>query len=202
MLFCQPEDLVGHFGQLLAQYRQVFCSICLQKSRLRATAIKWRGLLQEALDLLEETSVQWAGWHCQAADFVVSTDFVQWLGGDAPVSQRSIATFQDAACLLPWLECCRSGIATCSRFRSLGVCFVPSTRHLPDFEGSWSSVHCHSQCFEQSALVDFCALFRELEPEALTYISCQGLEDLCEPPRAYQALSRAPLPASSPSALL
>ena len=82
-LFWEGEDSTHSYGSLLGQYRSCCSRQCLQKSRLRATAVRWCGVLEEALSDMEDTSIQWASWHTSAAGFVASVDFVSWLGGEA-----------------------------------------------------------------------------------------------------------------------
>ena len=44
-IFCQP-DAFRDIESLLQAIRQVFLRVCLQKSRLHATAVEWKSLLE------------------------------------------------------------------------------------------------------------------------------------------------------------
>ena len=77
-LFGQPSQFLD-LESLLAAVKEVFLRVCLQKSRLRATAFEWRRQLTEELTQDEEVSVQWAAWHMRLANWLVSVDFASWL---------------------------------------------------------------------------------------------------------------------------
>ncbi|OLQ11096.1 hypothetical protein AK812_SmicGene5087 [Symbiodinium microadriaticum] len=102
-LFLGGEARVQAYEHLLCEYRAVFASQCLQKTRLRATALQWQAELEETFDL-EFVAVRWMAWHRKAAETVTRVDFVEWLSGEACTSQSVNATFRDARVSIPWLE--------------------------------------------------------------------------------------------------
>ena len=172
-LFWEGEAATASYGSLLAQYCSCFRLQCLQRSRLRATAVQWRDVLCEALSDVEDTSVQWAGWHLSAANFVVGVDFVSWLGGDAAAPQQSVSTFRDATRFLPLLDTSGCSLPSAAGFAALGSCFLPCLGALPVFGGIFEKVVLHASCLEDPGLVDFARV--RAQDLGLVYVSCVGI---------------------------
>ena len=172
-LFWEGEDSTHSYGSLLGQYRSCCSRQCLQKSRLRATAVRWCGVLEEALSDMEDTSIQWASWHTSAAGFVASVDFVSWLGGEAAAPPHSVATFRDAVKFLPLLDTSGHAVPSVDAFDALGCCFISSPDSLPVFEGEFARIVLHAACYEDPGLVDFAGVLAQ--GRDLVYISCHGL---------------------------
>ena len=102
---CHEERSFASYQSLLEGLRVIFSGECLQQSRLRATARSWHRQLEELFQNDEEWSVNWSAWHCRAADFLETVDFVEWLLPEAREGCDSSSTFRDAAVVLPWLDC-------------------------------------------------------------------------------------------------
>ncbi|CAE7526831.1 unnamed protein product [Symbiodinium sp. CCMP2592] len=152
-IFAHPS-LEGDFAQLLEAVRSAFQGQCLQVTRLRATATAWQEALHQELERCEEISVEWATWHHRIADFLTRVDFVAWLVPDPTAVQHGIATFRDAATILPWLitellhiECstadCCTGTWLCARNRPSGC----SDDDKLEFVS-------HDSCFRDPSLID------------------------------------------------
>ncbi|CAE7197504.1 unnamed protein product [Symbiodinium sp. CCMP2592] len=103
-IFCHAEDGATSYVALLEQIRLAFCTVCLQRTRLRATAAAWHACLQDLLSQDEEWPVQWASWHTKVARFLLSIDLVEWLVPHLVAPAASISTFRDASTVLPWLD--------------------------------------------------------------------------------------------------
>ena len=101
---CHAEDSIASYQSLLEGLRDIFSSECLQQSRLRATARSWHRQLRTLFQADEEWSVNWSTWHCRAADFLETVDFVEWLLPETPEGCDFSSTFRDAAAVLPWLD--------------------------------------------------------------------------------------------------
>ena len=102
---CHAEGSFVSYWSLLEGLRAIFSTECLQQSRLRATARSWQCQLRSLFLEDEDWSVNWSAWHCRAADFLESVDFVDWLLPEAREGCDSSSTFRDAAAVLPWLDC-------------------------------------------------------------------------------------------------
>ncbi|CAE7269443.1 unnamed protein product [Symbiodinium sp. CCMP2456] len=98
------EQFIHTYSDLLNEQRRAFSSVCLQQSRLKATAHAWRSAISEEVDGNEDISVQWASWHTRSADMMCSVDFAEWLVPDALAHPRAPSTFRDGSLLLPWLS--------------------------------------------------------------------------------------------------
>ncbi|CAE7242191.1 unnamed protein product [Symbiodinium sp. CCMP2592] len=100
------EDLFAHpcevttLTELLQIVRGIFQRVCLQRSRLQATAAAWRRELAHN----EDVSVMWSAWHVQIADFLCQTDIVEWLSHEAQGSVSGHSTFRDSAAMLSRLS--------------------------------------------------------------------------------------------------
>ncbi|CAE7760750.1 unnamed protein product, partial [Symbiodinium sp. CCMP2456] len=77
-LFC-CEDQGYSYDALLQAVRAVFAGVCLQVSRLKATAREWRCRLTSELQDNEDVSINWSTWHRRIADWICDVDFVEWL---------------------------------------------------------------------------------------------------------------------------
>ena len=52
----------------------------------------------------EDWSIQWSGWHSQAADLLLRVSWADWLVPAPSSSPPDVATFRDASTQLPWLQ--------------------------------------------------------------------------------------------------
>ena len=66
-LFFNGSDHITAWADLLRKYRECFGKICLQRTRLYATAAKWKQDIAEVLEADEDIDVRWAAWHSSAA---------------------------------------------------------------------------------------------------------------------------------------
>ena len=115
-LFFSGRESITTREDLLRKYRECFGAVCLQRTRLHATAAQWKQEIAEVLEADEDISVSWAAWHSSAAKLAADVDLVAWLAEDAVPTQSSVATF-----------------STCHCFSCLGLSSIPSCcplRHL------------------------------------------------------------------------
>ena len=183
-LFLGGEARVQAYEHLLCEYRAVFASQCLQKTRLRATALQWQAELEETFDL-EFVAVRWMAWHRKAAETVTRVDFVEWLSGEACTSQSVNATFRDARVSIPWLEFDLvilpkvgevAGIGLFVGHDGLGDSHVPSTPQRV--------IH-KQECQEHPAQIDPKSWAETLPNHSSIWICCAGLGGI-QPPTAFR----------------
>ena len=154
-IFGQPVNFPD-FDIVLRAVRGVFLGVCLQHTRLRATARAWKQLVEEELSQDEDISVRWASWHARIADWLCRVDFAQWLVPSASPEPQSTSTFRDCTLLLPWLSFDSVHLPICCEVLDLGLRVVSAERRL--FDGKLhSTTHflSHEQCIQHPTLLDF-----------------------------------------------
>ena len=167
---------------LLQRYRECFSVACLQRTRLRATALQWQRDLTEALELDEDISVQWATWHSSAARFVVDVDLVGWIGESAAVSQSATATFQQATVQLPWLDFQAYSLPVAPPFERGGACIVSKKAHIAGNDDFFRHCFLHEDCYESGLLLEF-GRWDSARTAGLVLLSCRDLWSSLETPR-------------------
>ncbi|CAE7660388.1 unnamed protein product, partial [Symbiodinium sp. CCMP2456] len=153
-IFSFPGDVCDYAG-LIEALRKAFSGVCLQSSRLRATACAWRNALTAELGGNEDISIQWAAWHRKAADFVCAVDFSEWLVPEAVPTTDQHATYRDGILLLPWLSYDSLHIPPCSCECDFGLRLISGERRFLGRQcvrGEWIS---HDSCSAQPSRLDF-----------------------------------------------
>ena len=189
--FCHDSGRFAACQDLLSHVRDVFRSQCLQRSRLRATAVSWSDRFNDTLQEDEDWPLQWIAWHSHVARFLLGVDFVDWLGVDCQGVEATVSTFGQAEVLLPWLEFPRNMIATVPVVRQFGMCVLPTHGDKPP--GARARVLTHQQCQEHPQCLRFMQWADGLAPEHMIYLSCQGLSLPAESTlsfRSYKCLAR------------
>ena len=149
-VLCALEDLFSHadssccaFEQLVQSYRQAFQSVCLQTSRLVATAREWHRSLNEQLEADEDVDVRWAAWHSTIADRLLEVDWPAWIAPGADLPMPATSTFRDAITVLSWLSfelVCVPDVPVIEHVAlCLGVCRNDASVHIAhsDAIASW-----------------------------------------------------------------
>ena len=190
---CFSNDAAQYpsFQDLLHAVRAIFCRQCLQRSRLRDTAHKWRHSLETSLSVDEEVSVDWASWHTRIATFLCDADFVEWLGGDSGVSPRDTATFRDADKLLPWVELDCVAFVLCQGALEPKICIHGEVcfRHFAALD--FSCRLAHTTCKQKPASLDFANWAGQEASGGAFLFSCLGLLpafDFPQPTRSSSSL--------------
>ena len=149
-VLCALEDLFSHadssccaFEQLVQSYRQAFQSVCLQTSRLVATAREWHRSLNEQLEADEDVDVRRAAWHSTIADRLLEVDWPAWIAPGADLPMPATSTFRDAITVLSWLSfelVCVPDVPVIEHVAlCLGVCRNDASVHIAhsDAIASW-----------------------------------------------------------------
>ena len=173
-LFHGGASRIASWQELLDSYRECYSACCLQQTRLRATAVQWRQDLTEALEIDDDIDVRWAGWHMSAARFICDIDFASWLGEGAPVSQSSIATFQQATIQLPWLEFHSFTLPPAGVFDGSGTCIVPCREHAVVCGSDFSNCILHADCIADGHQLEF-STWVSGHVGGLILLSCRNL---------------------------
>ena len=193
--FCNEEGTVRTRAGLLKRFQSIFAGHCLQRTRLAATAEKWLVCLEETFVDDDSVSVQWATWHAQVARFLVSVDFVAWLGEDCADVEQCPAVYRDADVLLPWLEFPTRFVEPLQGVCRLGLSFVPDNSRLLDALVPELGFYTHRQCAQSPECLDFDRHANDLGSSRFAFVSCQGLLTtlaLPVPVKAFRSLA-APL---------
>ena len=154
-IFCQPSQHPD-FQELVSAVRSVFLGVCLQRSRLRATAKAWQAALLDELAQDEDVSLQWAAWHTKLAEWMCRVDFSEWLVPDSPETVRPLHTVRDSTVLLPWLSFDSLLMPGCAEPDHLGFRVIAAGRGLlgkrlcKEVQGL-----SHIQCMQSPHLLDF-----------------------------------------------
>ena len=189
-IFLGGEDNIRTYEQLLCDYRAAFASQCLQKTRLRATALQWQAELEEAFDL-EFVAVRWMAWHRKAADVVARADFVEWLGGEFCTSQFVNATFRDARVSIPWLEFDLLTLPRVGEVVEIGFLIGHDETCPVKGPATPQRVISKQECQECPAHIDPKNWAENLPHHSSLWICCNGLGGV-QPPtvfRSYQSLA-------------
>ncbi|CAE7561409.1 unnamed protein product [Symbiodinium sp. CCMP2456] len=64
----------------------------------------WCGWLEQATDKDDDWPIEWVAWHCRASKLLLQVAWVEWLIPEPASVPHDVATFRDAATLLPWLS--------------------------------------------------------------------------------------------------
>ena len=154
-IFGHPDEYFD-VDAVLAAFRDVFLGVCLQKTRLRATAVAWHQLVVEELNREEEVSIRWVTWHSRIADWLCKVDFAAWLVPDASDAVRPTAPFRDSTVLLPWLSFDSFLLPVCCEVLDLGLPVVGAERKLFGRKlRTCVHFHSHLQCMQSPSLLDF-----------------------------------------------
>ncbi|CAE7945161.1 unnamed protein product [Symbiodinium sp. KB8] len=154
-IFCQPNAFLD-FESLLQAIRRVFLRACLQKSRLYATAVEWKRLLDEELSAEEDFPLQWTAWHGRIADWLCQADYAAWLVPDAVDPEPASATFRDGALLLPWLSFDWLALPVCVEVLDLSLSVIGERNWLFGHKlRSEVSFLSHQSCIRSPSLLDF-----------------------------------------------
>ncbi|CAE6942946.1 unnamed protein product [Symbiodinium sp. KB8] len=160
-IFCRHTEF-SDFHAVISAARAVFSQACLQQSRLRATAKRWKAMLQEELGTDEDVSVQWAAWQGKLADWLCGVDFASWLVPEAAEPARPAQTFRDSTVLLPWLVFDSLLLPDCGDVSDLGLRVVaPDRRSLGGRLHREVPFFSHEQCILSPHLLDFSSWISE-----------------------------------------
>ena len=173
-LFFSGRESITTREDLLRKYRECFGAVCLQRTRLHATAAQWKQEIAEVLEADEDISVSWAAWHSSAAKLAADVDLVAWLAEDAVPTQSSVATFQHATVQLPWLEFHSFVLPTPPPLAAGGTCIVPKGTNVDFSGGFFRRCILHKDCFENGQLLDFGGWSQE-PSGGLVFLSCRDL---------------------------
>ena len=168
-IFVQPTAFAD-FDALVSAARRAFLGACLQQTRLRATAVAWKQLLEEELGRAEEVPALWASWHTRLADWLLQVDFAAWLVPDVTDHERPTPSFKDCSLLLPWLSFDPCVLPVCCEVLDLGLRVIGAERALfgrklhPD-------VHflSHDLCMRTSSHLDFSSWISESPPRVIGF---------------------------------
>ncbi|OLQ05525.1 hypothetical protein AK812_SmicGene11286 [Symbiodinium microadriaticum] len=138
-IFCRHAEFPD-FHAVISAARAVFSQVCLQQSRLRATAKRWKAMLQEELSADEDVSVQWAAWQGKLADWLCGVDFASWLVPEVAEPARPTQTFRDSTVLLPWLVFDSLLLPDCGAVAELGLRVVAADRRRPSWLTLWLAI--------------------------------------------------------------
>ncbi|CAE7598145.1 unnamed protein product [Symbiodinium sp. CCMP2456] len=154
-LFC-CDDRGYSYDTLIQAVKAAFAGVCLQVSRLKATAREWRHRLTSELQDNEDVSINWSTWHRRIADWICDVDFVEWLVPCAIDTTKAHATFRDGTVLLPWLSFHALCVSPVGLHEGLRLRVISGTRRLLGDRLIQSVVWlCHEQCFRQPLLLNF-----------------------------------------------
>ena len=127
------EDIFGHgrqehptFALLEQGYREAFSSVCLQSTRLKATALEWSSRLEREADRDEDQEILWMTWHGILARRLQEVDWVSWLVPCPSDPGPGLSTFKDAALVLPWLSLAGVRIESLRTPDQVGTCISDS----------------------------------------------------------------------------
>ena len=180
-LFGQPSRF-SDIDSLFAAVRRVFLGVCLQRSRLRATAVEWQRQLAEELSQDEEVSIQWASWHMRIASWLVSIDFATWLVPDSHTEEPTFATYRDCALMLPWLSFDPDALPICCEVLDLGLRVIGADNRLFGQRLKPQVVYLsHAQCIQSPGLLDFGLWTSEQPPRVIGFCLLGLLSSLAAP---------------------
>ena len=169
-LFCTESQSIASFGELWQRVRGAFSSVCLQVSRLQATAVEWRRRLEEELGADEDCEVQWASWHGLISKRLLAVDWCSWLVPGLQGVVAPISSFRDAELVLPWLHFGGVDLTTFSAAPELRL-VIGGAR--VDAVETWS----YQDCWEHPESVDVSSWDLTVKQGELTVVSVVGLLD-------------------------
>ena len=190
-IFCQPGEFLD-IESLLQAIRKVFLRVCLQKSRLYATAVEWKRLLDEELSVEEDLPIRWTAWHGRIADWLCQADYAAWLVPDTVDPEPASATFRDCALLLPWLSFDWLILPVCAEVLDLRLSVIGERNWLfgrklrPEVQ-----FHSHQSCIRSPSLLDFGHWISARPPRVFGFCLLGLLPSLSAPKpiRHYRSLS-------------
>ena len=181
-VFAHAEQFCHSLEVLLQAYQTAFSSVCLQQSRLRATATEWASRLQEQFAEDEDQGLQWFSWHSTLASRLLEVDWLAWLVPDPRAQSPNVATFQDAEVALPWLQFDHLSIARTPIPIQTGFCLA---LERVDVCASWT----FQDFWEGLCPRDFTQWCLENTPTQLVVLSCKGLLSSLAVPAAIKSFT-------------